>query len=594
MATAQTINYSPLSLTAGSVAMTGQDSLSKKSKGTSSDATSSNSSKSRIVSLTSAAPTLIKKSEDKKLSDLNNLLTSSLNLLEKAEKNKGDTKELTQQVKVLFSKLSALVSKDFPKAKEAFETLTNTFTDMIENGPSKTDSNKVIQDIQSALPQLKSFVDTELSAPLAASAKPVIDSLSKTVESKDSTDETKTDEAKTASTTDDEKAKESLVQALIMMIRLVQALEAAVAQNQGTESKITSALGDKLSKVMAAMNEESLKKCEDLNEKIQAAKHASFWQKIGMDILGAILVVVVSLVAGPIAGMIAATLFVMQATGVTNKMFSAIHSPIGRFFAELGFALAVGLAGGGLQALAESASSMAVVGGEVTAKAGADAISDGVEIEMGSLGRSLAEEEGGEELDNVASKEGSSAAKSASSKVGQVAFGAGSQALLNTSAMMDLAEAIMDDPKGKKDATKWLGFALSLIAAIASAGVSMKMNSSSLISSVEGASESGSKLTAALKMLPKILSALGLGAAGFSGWFGYKAGEAKQDQASIVKDQGPIAAMIAMLKQLNSFNLSSAQSATQMTQQSLGMLQASSTGWATLAEPGTVAAQVLA
>jgi ElaB/YqjD/DUF883 family membrane-anchored ribosome-binding protein len=596
MTTAQNIEPKYLSgVSTGPVAMTAQDNSSQKVDISKSHGFSTTANKR--VALTSTSPVLKNDAQ----SDLNSLASSAIALLAEAENgSQMSSKELAQKIQAILSQLSAAISKDFPnadpKAKALFNSLAKMLGDSIAD-PSGLNPEKAVQHLRAMLSDLEGMLEKSLSASAKAVVAPMLEELFKSVDSSLATQGADTQPA-TPPTPESE--KNSLIATLIKMIQLILGLQLALSNNQATQSKVESAISKASLAVMTKAFDDQLKKIAEIHKKIEAQKHANFWEKIGMDILGGLAVLAAFIFLGPVAGVIAGTLFVMQVTGATQKMFAEIHSPVGRFFAELAFAVAVAAIGGGLSGLVDGAlASTAEVASAGVESAAGSAVTEGAEIEMTTMGKQAVEDVVDEGVESAASKTESVSPKEAALKsFKSTSFNSGLQTLMSTSAISDLATSIF--PHDKK-AAMWLTVALSILVAFAAMGGAAKMSGGSFtmtdaLPSAAENSKAWGAVNSLVKMLqnPFIIGTLTAGAQGTESYFGVKKGQAEIKQGELLKEQGPIEALYTLAKMLADSNTLQIKTQGDFNQKLIKGLQASLERTDELTLPTAVAARVLA
>jgi hypothetical protein len=418
----------------------------------------------------------------------------------------------------------------------------------------------------------------------------------------------------------DKEEKNNLINSLIKMIQMVQGLQLAMSKNQSVQSKVQSAISDTSLKVLTKAFDDQIAKIKEMEKKAEEAKHSGGFFSVFTKILSVIAVVAAFVFLGPIAGIVAGVLLTMQMTGATAKIFSEIHSPIGRFFEELGFALAVALVGGGLSgaldgALAASADAAASASTDVAASAGdaaansavTSSVEEGTEIELTSLAQQTGEEGAESEVNGAVNGTKSATAKEyawgAFKKAGlsslkSSGFNLGLQSLTSTSAITDLATAMA--PNDKKLAM-WLAVALSVLLAAVAVGGAMKMSGGSFwmteaLPNAAKTSKAWSAINTAMKFMknPLVLGSLTAGAAGGQSYFGVKKGQAEMAEGDLKKEQGPLEAMYMLAKIL--VDSSSQQIKTQgdYDQKAMKGLEASISRTDELTIPTEAAARVLA
>lgn len=368
--------------------------------------------------------------------------------------------------------------------------------------------------------------------------------------------------------------EQALITSLLAMIQAVQGLMLSKSKTQAQEAKVQSTLSNKLTDSIKVTYDEIFHKMDEIHKQIEKAKHASAFKRIGMSILGALAVLVVFAI-DPAAGVFAATLFAMQQSGTTQKMFSGIDCPGLKIAAEVGFAIGVAALGGGVSAGLDSMVALSAA----AETAGADAVTTATSEVAGTM------------LESAGSATAKEAALSAFQSSG---FNIGLQALTSTDAIMDISKAI-----NKKNAM-WIALALGLALSVATLGAGTKGGASmTMRESLPKAAENSTVLTGvhgAVKAMrnPMLISGLSLTLASYTSYFGVKEGQANLERAKVQKSQGPVEALLQLFKQLNGFNASTSKQASEEAQKSMQSLRSSNKVWGDLTSPLGYAAQVLA
>lgn len=610
MTTAPKIELSPLALSAGVVAVAVQN-----SNCASQDSSSLLSLPKRSVTLTNAAPAL--KGACCAMKDLSDWTDGAIALLEKVERGAMSSQDLAKGIQGLLEQLNELTAKDLPDTdpalKALFAALTGALGKMISAISENSDPVKLADDLRGMLSQLKLPDSVKWLKPILASLTSAIT-------------EAAAASPKDAKETEEEKVK-SLIETLIQMIQLVLGLQQALSENQATQLKVDRAISSKSLEVMQKSMEEQLKKLHELEVKIKKAKKAHFWQRIGMSALGALAVLATFVFLGPVAGSFALGLFVAQQTGGTEKMFGGLP-PKYRLVAEIGFAVGVGLVGGGLQGIADGVLAGAAVaaesGGESAAAASVaqtavqsttpataqSTTAAATQSTTAAAAQSTTQATATASTAQASSSIAKSSAESSAIKINGPtpkealidsfkgsAFNLGVQSFMSTTAIMDMAQLITKDKKKQM----WISLALSLAFAFAATFGGMKIGGGSLSMSealpeAAKSSQGWAAVNNMMKLLrnPYLIGGLTVGASTIATYFGVRVGKLKESQGDTQEEMGPIEARIAFSKMMAELMTVLVKSQTDLGRQQMESLQAGTERWQELTEPGEVAARVLA
>ena len=130
-------------------------------------------------------------------------------------------------------------------------------------------------------------------------------------------------------------------ESVMTMIGLLLKMASTDANNQSTISQNQTLFIDKIREAAKAAGDRSIaEETKQIKAQLaaeEAARHASFWQKL----IGAIVTVASFVFGGPAIGVLTATLFTLQSFGVTDKIFQNIDSTAGRLAAKICFTVAV-------------------------------------------------------------------------------------------------------------------------------------------------------------------------------------------------------------------------------------------------------------
>lgn len=128
---------------------------------------------------------------------------------------------------------------------------------------------------------------------------------------------------------------------VVRMMGLLLKMSVWITNDQATIAINQTNTLDKLGKTAEATGQII---CDELSLEtaaIQAQENANFWIKICNYAVMAVVVIASFAIMGPAAAILTAGLMALDSLGVIDKMFSGIQDPTARFFAKLGFMVAV-------------------------------------------------------------------------------------------------------------------------------------------------------------------------------------------------------------------------------------------------------------
>lgn len=224
---------------------------------------------------------------------------------------------------------------------------------------------------------------------------------------------------------------------------------------------------DAIKKSLTTLQNEQIAEIEQQQAQQAEAASKSLWARIGMDILGAVLTIATFAFAGPVAGVLVATMFILSSVQesnnksiMTNLFESLPGSSLEQAILGTIIVIVTTLAAGGLAAAIDTI--LSEEGGEAAATSVTSAVEAG-----GTEAATTAAEEG-----TAASAASATATSTVSTTMKLVAL----QLLISSGVIQEFVTAAVqpgDDPK-KKEEVEWITLGITLAIALAGGLASTK------------------------------------------------------------------------------------------------------------------------
>ena len=449
-----------------------------------------------------------------------------------------------QEIEALLAQIQQSLPGDAdPKIQQLIDEINQIIAQM-QSGPSDAS----IQAMKTLVTHLFEQINRSLPGDMDPAVKTLINSLSDLVNEA-------IDRAAKSGDAQDTDWFASVMKMIVLLMKMAIYMADNISSNTQNQTSFLNHIRDAAKVAGDKSVAEIGKQIKAALDAAEAAKNASFWQKLLMIIV----VVVVFVFMGPVAACLTAALFFVESEGWLDKMFSSVDDPALRSCFKILFVLAVmavgggaaGLADGGLAAMVDASAN---AGADAAVDAGADAAADAGDAAAGGV-RAAAKES----VWNTMKGAGWSSAKNL-----------GMQAFFSSNIVGDIVEAIVkpgNDPEKKKTAQTWT-FYINVALMLATMGAALKSGaagSSSVNMLAENLSTAAAKSTNyAIKGVnlfvkalrnPYFLSAASLTFTGLSAYYQYQSGVAKDKEADAIRDQGPYeAAYTVLISLMNTCN----------------------------------------